>query len=311
MFLELRSELPGSGKSNLMYSAPTPSVFFAFDAGSVRSLYGSRWKLFEQCDIEVVPYPQPGIDWGKVLQPGEKIPAELVNWWTRSPKAITIYQLPTPLQTGLRPVGITVLWTYFSKLVNAAIAEPLIRSVGIDTATIMRKVAADHYLETLPATRVQLIAIEWGKPNDLIRSIYSTVQGFNEAYSQIEGMQKHFIITHHMSEEYMDVINPKTQEKESIVRIGQDGKPVMRMEGLSNTDRFIDVSVKMEKSMERVVDAVTGQPTMQNVFRTYFLKCGYDGSLEGTNMVSGSWDDLVDYIGKNVHPKGRVEKRGY
>ncbi len=290
----------GVGKSTLMYSAPTPMVVLAFDAGSNRALYGSMHTLFTGIDVQIVPYPHRFMeqDVTKDLMPMVR------QYWKRNEgKAITVYMLPEPIQMGPKLEGVRYLWNEFKLLVDAALADPEIPTVGIDTGTIMRRVAIDWHLETLQATpngkdRLQLLQIEYGKPNDQVRAVYATAQNICE-YAAMTGGQKNFIVTHHMDDVY--VMKPNARGEMESFATGQE-----QLAGLKDTYRYVDVALRLEKS--QVAGSKAG--TQMSVIDGEFMKCGYDLSLEHQKIKNPTWDSLVEMVNTNLAPQAQVKKRG-
>ena len=84
------------------------------------------------------------------------------------------------------------------------------------------------------------------------------------------------------------------------------GKPVMEMEGLYNTYRFVDVALRNGK-IQVAHPVVSGQK--MTVTQGTFMKCGYDISLEGSTIGSPTWDGIAKVLNKNLHPKARIQLR--
>ncbi len=280
------------GKSTLMYSSPLPSVHFSFDSGATRSIYGGMNELFKGIDVEIVQYPPPPISDIK----------EQVAFWTRNEgKCITIYLLPQPMQMGPTMVGVTELWNRFTLLSNLAIQQKEIATVGFDTATIMRRIAADSHLQDLQkkdASRKNLLQVEWGVPGNMVRTVFTTCQNQSE-YCEAAGLHKNFIFTHHLTEQRVG---------EKIVTDSQ-GNPLWMMEGLHNTLRFLDIMLRMEKLLLPVPDPFGGKTTKVTGIEAEFIKCGYDISLEGTKIQNPTWDKLASALNKNLHPKAQIMLR--
>lgn len=298
MILSLEGDT-SAGKSTLMYTGPLPMVVGAFDAGSIRALYGTRWHTFDGIDIQQVKWPPPVDDMNAVK----------AFWKRNNGRAITIYMLPQELQTSQLLQGNRVLWNVFTKVITNAIMDKDIKTVGVDTMTIARRVAADSYLETLqntPATasRVQLLEVEWGKPGDYIRTCYTTAQNQAETFAQM-GVQKHFVVTHHLTEQRVDKVNSRG-EKESHVILDVTGKPLWQLEGLRNTYRFVDVALRLAK--KQIPHPVTAGAKLTTIIGTY-MKCGYDISLEGQEILSPTWDSLANALNTNLHPMAQIELR--
>lgn len=266
----------------------------AFDAGSTRALYGDRWKKYSDADIKVVKYPPDvsDMDFHKKL------------WNRNDGKAITVYMLPQELPTGVRLTGNRKLWNVFSILHAKAILDDGVKTVGVDTATIARRVAADCYLETLQASpktsdRLQLIQIEWSTPNGYIRSMYSTSQNICET-ATVNGKEKHFIVTHHLTEVRKDYVDSKG-EKQSIVQAGQ-----FELEGLNNTLRFVDIGIRVvSTTVPGFPDASKKVPAVEGKF----VKNGIIKSLEGESIMNPTWDGLARVFNRHIHPDMQMKYR--
>jgi len=280
-----------------MYSGPLPGVFFSFDAGVNRALFGSmNSKLFKGIDIEVVQYPMPDI----------VDLAALEKFWTRSEnKAITVYLLPQTMQTSVLLEGNRILWNRFTQHCNHAVMLKSIATVGIDTATLMRRVAADCYLETLQVNkkandplRTSLLQVEWAQPGNMVRSIYTQIQNQNEFFME-QGVRKNYVITHHLTDRRLN---------EKVVTDAQ-GNPIQDMEGLHNTERFLDVMLRMEKKPVDIVDPFGDKVGKEMGIEATFRKCGIDISLEGSKIVNPTWDSLAKVLNKSLHPKAQIMLR--
>lgn len=294
----------GVGKSTLMYSAPTPMIVFAFDAGSIRALYGAMHHLFTGIDIQIVPYPHKFMeqDVSKELLPMIK------QYWKRNDgKAITIYMLPEPIQMGGKLNGLRYLWQEFQLLIDAALDDLEIPTVGIDTGTIMRQVAADKYLETLQAAgkdRDQLIQIEWGNANGPCEEIYGRAKNISD-YQSLVGGVKNLIVTHHLTDVYYKAI--VKGEEVSVQKLKPDGMtPYEKLKGLGNTYTHVDYALRME--LADVPGKTAG--TMDTVIESTFMKAGTDLSLRNKKFQNLTWDTLADTVNGNLAPQAQVKKRG-
>jgi len=268
MLLGLEGE-SGTGKSTLAYSAPLPIRGFQFDLGWQRAIYGGKYNaLFEGLNIEVVKY-EP-----------ETEPQ-------RSDADIVIYELPQPLQLDNYKVGgMRKLWDYFIIRLADAYTDPSVRSVVVDTATVLRRVKADAYLEQLQddsvakgeRPRIQLLQIEYGKPNDATRDVYNMAQG----------TKKNLIAVHHLTDEYKDHITSKG-DVEKIA----SGRRIL--EGLAKTETLVDCHMRLEKDRGKI----TGK----------WIKCGYHLGYEGTSVENPTWDSLVNQIEMVAGDRMRLEHR--
>lgn len=298
MIVEVEGET-GVGKSAFVYSAPLPLVGCAFDAGVNRALFGTVWKRWENIDIQVVKYP-----------PALEDMSAVEKFWNRNGgRAITVYLLPQPIQISTRLQGCRELWNKFTFIATKATQSMSIASIVVDTGTIARRVAADAYLETLQndsktSGRQQLLEVEWGRPGDMIRSVYTAMQNQAEAFDTL-GKQKHLVVTHHLTPVRQNIMDSKG-EMHSVVVNNANGTPKLQMEGLGNTYRFVDVAMRMGiELVDNPMQAGSKIVTVQGVF----TKCGYDLSLQGKSIVSPTWDSLANLLNRNLHPRARIELR--
>jgi len=259
----------GTGKSTLAYSAPLPIRGFQFDLGWERALYGGKHdELFKDLKIEVITY--------KPETEPEKSDADIV-----------IYELPQPLQLDSFKVGgLRKLWDYFIIRLADAYTDPRVKTVVIDTATVARRVKADAYLEQLQAdaeakgerARVQLLQIEYGKPNDAIRDVFNMAQG----------TKKNLVATHHLQDEYKDHITSRG-DVEKI----NSGRRIL--EGLAKTEALVDCHIRLEKDRAKI--------------KGTWVKCGYHLGYEGSSVESPTWDSLVNQIEMVAGDRMRLEHR--
>lgn len=268
-----------NGKTTLAYTMPTPIVGFQFDMGMERAIYGFRNDLFKDLRIKIVKYQQngaiavPSIEWGK-------------DW------DIVIYECPPPIQIDNKlTTGMVEIWAYFIQNFVAAIQDPSIASIVVDTMTIARRIKADAHLQHLQeiniskkeTPRVQLIQIEWGNPNDAIRDIWTTMAG----------VEKNFAAVHHLTDVRKDVLvnKPGGYTETAQILTGE-----RQLEGLNNTYRYADVAIRMEKT------TVIGQGT---VLSGYLKKCGYNLALEGIPIANPTWDKICNLITDSLG--GRIQ----
>lgn len=288
----------GFGKSSFAYTAPFPIVAAAFDAGVERALFGNRWKQYEGIDIEVIKYPPDMTN----------VNIHLEKWHRNGGKSITVYLFPQPIQTSTRLQGVRSLWNNMTILMNEAIQDPEVATVVFDTMTIARRIAADAYLETLQADpktsgRVSLLEVEWGRPGDMIRNLYSTCQNQAEAFAGV-GIKKNFVMTHHL-QDTRDNVPDSTGTLHSLVRYDSSHNPYQHLEGLANTYRFVDVAMRFSDGL--IVDPFTQEKTMGVMGE--FMKCGYDLSKKGKKIGITNWDGLARYLNVDMHERGRIPLR--
>jgi len=259
-----------TGKTTCAYTAPRKVVGLSFDMGAHRAIYGAKYEeLFQDSKIQIIPYaPAPSFK-----------PA-----W--DDYDITIYELLRPIQMdNIRVSGCIEVWSYFTQLFVAAMTDPAVRSIVIDTMTVARRVRVDAHLEALQnmskqgeKMRERLQQIEYGRPNDAIR----------DAYFMSQGLKKNLVAIHHLTDEYGEVMS-KRGEREQVAT----GKRVL--EGLSQTYRFVDVAVRMEKANKQLSGV--------------FVKCGYNLDLEGQNIFDPTWDRIVTVIEMSLGDRIKLERR--
>ena len=246
-----------TGKTTFAYTAPRPIVGFAFDLGWKRAIYGAKHdELFSGLSIKVHEYDLSVVD-----------PPKVEN-------DITIYELPAPVQLDqIRMKGVRDQWSYFIIRFGAAVTNPEVRSLVVDTMSSARRIKADAFLESLQDNtkpgekmRERLIQIEYGNPNDAIRDLYSTSQGTH----------KNLVATHHLQDERKDGIDKDGR----IVQGMLTGNKVL--EGLAKTHDLVDIALRMEEQKGQI--------------KAQFLKCGYNLALKNTGLDNPTWNTLVGQI---------------
>ena len=263
-----------TGKTTFLYTAPLPIVSFSFDMGIERAIHGVKFEeWFKDCKMQVIPY----------IVGAEPVPA-----W--ADYDITIYELPPPIQLqGIRVVGFAALWDYFIQLVVAAITDPTVRTIGIDTMTLARRVRADAFLESLQVKaerenkdiRERLTQFEWAVPDGDIRNLYATCEGY----------KKNLVTIHHLTDERTDGIDKDGR----IVQGMLTGKRIL--EGLKNTDRLVDTGLRFS-----IKDK---QPLAT------FVTCGNNLSLEGVSLASPMWDTVMQVIEDTLGGTIEFERRNH
>lgn len=304
MILSLEGQA-GSGKSNLLYTSPLPMVVFAFDFGATRALFGSRHTLFRGIDIQFIEYP-PTLHLMDL--------AGATKFWKRNNGwAITVYLMTPGIQVGTKVTGMAEMFNSFTALYNRAKEDPEIISIGIDTATVMRRIANSAHLQNVQRQnpdRVNLIQIEYGRPNEQVRSTYQDIQNIIEM-SMVRSFsddtpQKHLIITHHLEKVYVKKMNSKNEEV-SVEVTDIQGRPIWQLEGLSETMRYVDVGLRLEPRMFDVF----GQPGKKAMgVEATFIKCGYDLSRTGEKIENPTWDSLARLLNQHLDGPLKVGLRG-
>lgn len=239
-----------TGKSTLAYTAPLPIVSFSFDMGHGRALYGSQHdKLFKDSNIQVIK-----------VGPKEAIPEP-------SSSDITVYVAQSPIQMDPKKTsGMMEFWAKWLPPILKAIQEPK-GTLVIDTMTLLRSHRVAAHLED--TGQRQLLQIQYGIPNDSIRDLYTFCQSY----------EKDLVAIHHLRAKW-----GKVMESGKLVDGELPGE--FEADGLSKTDKFVDVVLRMERSPKGA------KSTMQGTLRL----CGYNPSLEGTPLSDPTWNDVVGLI---------------
>jgi len=245
-------------------------------------------ELFNGVDIHYVPYDAaPAVLTGRME-------GETGLWEGHD---ITVFELPPPIQLdSIRVKGYVTLWTYFIAMVARAFMANQIKTVVVDTMTVARRVKADAYLESLQNAafdsagnrisvqgqemkmRERLQQIEYGNPNDAIRDIYTTGAG----------VRKNLIAVHHLTDERMSKPNARGEVEQVLT-----GKRIL--EGLSNTNRFVDISIRLTKSGGQV--------------KGEFKKFGYSLPIEGTSQDNPSWDKITSTVAIATGDRIQLDRR--
>lgn len=267
MILSIEGEV-ATGKTTMAYTAPRPVVGFNFDLGIKRALYGTRYsELYEGVDILTVPYQDKPDD----------------SLW--SDHEITIYELPEPIQLSPdKLTGAKELWNYFIFLFGKAATDPAIRTIVVDTMTLARRIKANAYLQELQESgkdRTRLQQIEWGVPNDSIRSIYTTM----------ESIGKNLVAIHHLRDEYKETQNRRTGDVDSMATGERE------LDAAKESDRFWDIGIRIEKT-----------PSSKELLVATYVKCGPNLSFEGRPVMGLTWNDLVSQVDGSVGGRLNLER---
>jgi hypothetical protein len=220
--------------------------------GHERALYGSLYpKYFDGLKIEVVEYDRN-------------------KKWTGPEADITIFELPSPLQLDEdKLIGYIEQWNYFLDRYVTAFTSKDVRTVGVDTMTLMRKVKINAYLQELQGAgkaRKQLTQIEYGHPDGEIRDLF--------VFAKTSG--KNLVATHHLREHYAPGMS-----RDGAITTVPDG--TYEIDGVRDTAKYADVIVRMEKEKD---GKIWGKLTT----------CGVNLSYEGQSIPNMSWDSLVNMI---------------
>lgn len=267
MLISLEGE-EATGKTTLAYTAPLPIVGFSFDLGTDRAFDGTQHdKWFAGLKIE-------RIRWKRGVE------IKSYDW---SKNDITVFELPRPVQlSNDKFVGMADLWAYFIFHCAEALEDENIKSIVIDTMTLARRVKADAYLEELQgkegSTRKQLVQVEWGHPNDSIRSIYNAGKIGD----------KHLIVIHHLTDDRIDVVTGTGKVEKGVLtgkRILEGYKPY----------RHVDIALRLAFKEGNVVAT--------------WLKSGFNQALCDSTMKNPSWDNLVSSMEMGLGGRIKFDRR--
>lgn len=266
------------GKTTLAYTAPLKIVGFAFDMGVERALFGGKHQdLFSDTVIKVIPYDATV----------PSVPSEPFPW---AENDIAVFELPQPIQLDTVMItGAEVLWNFFIGHLVAALKDPDVHSIVVDTMTVARRVKADAYLEGLQANteaghkpRERLLQIEWGGTNDAIRGIYTTAAG----------LKKNLIAVHHLTDERKEMV-----AKDGSIQNMVTGNRIL--EGLNQTYRFVDIAIRNEKMPPSKEDGIV---------KTTFQKCGYNLTMEGFPVTDPTWNKISQVIEDTLGGSLKLER---
>lgn len=263
-----------TGKSSVALTAPKPMVNFDFD----QSFDRAAARLFEK---------EPGLKVQRVW-PGETITARHLE-----EADLIVRQYDMPLKIPGQPnEGFLAIWEgQFLPEILTAIAHPRIKSIVVDTGTIMWLMDHQAHLERVQRSndpnvkaRQNLIQIEYARPNTEARAIYTGARN----------RRKNIISVHHLGAKYGtgQVEVQKGNRTETVIKhdmvIGQ--QPA----GFSQTSSVVDVVLRnrIEVKCRRPECAILGG--------------GYFEDNPGTRMQHGSHG-----IDEKLTPTATFELCGY
>lgn len=261
-----------TGKSTFAYTAPLPMVVFSFDMGHERAIYGKLYpEFFQELDIAIHKYQKPTVAWAN----GKASAKVAYEPFTHD---MTVYELPKPMQLDPNVVeGFMAQWAYFLTICAAAMQDPNVQTIVIDTATLLYKNKCDAYLEELNAkgsgTRKQLLQIEYGHPNGEIRSVYDLATATG----------KNLVTVHHLRDHYVTMPNSKGE-----IESRPDG--TMETDGMKETARKVDIALRIEKRKDGSLWGT--MPT-----------CGPNLAMEGTPLPNPTWDMIMSTVELGWHGK--------
>lgn len=245
-----------TGKTTLALTAPLPIVMFSLDLGAERAIYGTHYEqFFKGLDVHFQRYV-------KGQEPDDYTQHD-----------ITVYELPTPIQLDNdKLMGYMEQWQYFIGIFARAIVDPYVKTVVVDTMTLLRKNKCDAYLQELQGQgkpRKQLQQMEYSHPDGAIRTLYT--------YAQSAG--KNFIGVHHLRPHYTQQLN-----RDGTVESMPQGEEI---DGVRDTLRYVDVALRNEKDKGKL--------------KSQIVKCGPNLGFEGTPIANATWDKLVEMLEVGWH----------
>jgi len=256
----------GTGKSSFAYTAPLPIVAFSLDMGHMRAIYGKLYpEFFDGLKVVVNPYKKPEVRWSNGQATAK------VEYEPYTGNDVTIYELPTPMQLDPNKVeGFMAQWAYMLTIYAAAMQDANVSTVIVDTMTLAYKNKCDAYLEELNVkgngTRKQLLQIEYGHPNEGIRTLYQLATATG----------KNLVAVHHLRDHYVSRMNTKG-EIESV----HDG--TLETDGMRDTGRYVDITLRIEK-------------TKDHKLVSKMSKCGPNLAMEGVPIFDATWDSVMSMV---------------
>jgi hypothetical protein len=250
-----------TAKTSLACSAPGPIVHFDLDQGFDRATGQLRHKNFH-----IAP---PGQLSMFMVQNGHTLDANSI---------ITIpYQMPIQFP-GQAVIGYVDLLNLVIADVGCAYPDAIIRSIIVDTGTVMYDLVTKAALERIQATsktpRQRLQRMEYSRPNAELRAIY----GAQKTY------RKNLIITHHIGGVYQDVLTERGVDSQ---RVGDTWA------GFAGLGAIVDM---IGRTAIGVDDAGNKQPMIQ------IETSGYTLALEGQilafpgELTNTAFDQILTMI---------------
>jgi hypothetical protein len=281
----------GLGKSSAGLTWPKPLFHMETDIGGFER---AAWKVekdnpgiriyraepdediakidWDSYDIVTKPYPQP-IQFDKMMG----LTGDISTRKVLIPKKV---------------VGMKELWQTFVIDFVFAVQLPTLRTVMVDSATMLWKIDHSGYLQELQekqylkfmndkdnkgrpwddnSYRERLTEKEYGTPNDRMRQVFHTVKAY----------RKNLVLTHYITDEYGAIVNKDGQTEQ-----GRTGKK--KMDGFSETAKMSDLifwlSLKEQTSGGKTSRYVSAKIT----------KCGISGM--GLNAVGQEFVASYDHF---------------
>jgi hypothetical protein len=104
----------------------------------------------------------------------------------------------------------------------------------------------------------------------------------------------------------MKKLNSKNEEV-SVEITDIMGKPVLELEGLKDTMRYVDVGLRLEQKL------YPGFPNASDKtmgIQGTFVKCGYDLSRTNTTIDNPTWDSLARLLNEHLEGPLKIGLRG-
>ena len=279
MIINIEGE-EGTAKSSFAYTSPIPIVAFSLDMGHQRAIFGKLYpEYFDGLKIAMNEYKKPEITWSQ-----GKATAK-VSFEPYDGNDITIYEMPTPIQMDPNKVeGFMAQWAYMLTIYAKAVQDPNVQTIVVDTMTLMYKNKCDAYLEELNTkgngTRKQLLQIEYGHPNEGIRTLYQFATA----------TRKNLVAVHHLRDHYVS-----RPGRDGVIESVADG--TKETDGMKDTGRYVDISLRTEKKDGKLVSRMT--------------KCGPNLAMENLPISNATWDSVMDMVEVGWHgPKFPRRKEG-
>ena len=257
----------GTGKTTMALTFPKPIRHFDVDVGGYRR---AIWRLSAK-GIESKGYPKP---------------IQMEKLMGQTGTATTRISMPK------RVVGMKELWQQIVTDFVAACQDASIKTIVIDSATLLWSICHNSHLEELQERqlanhksknpnrpfdendyRERLQPVEYGPANDRMRTILHTARAF----------QKNLILTHYPTDEYGTIPDAKGNMVE-----GKTGIKIL--DGFKETGKLVDLIVWV--SIKETVNA--GKKNKYPIAR--ITKCGIEGM--GLNAIGleipATYEDFIN-----------------
>lgn len=250
-----------TAKTSLALSFPKPLVHFDLDQSLIRAAHRYATKF----SIEQLSLYMPLITWMEAH--GGQPPPDIIS---------IPYQIPIKWP-GTKVHGMIAMWDAFVNDVMTAYSTPWVRSVSMDTGTMVWSVATTAHLERVQITnpdRQNLIQIEYSRPNTELRGLYGGATTYH----------KNLCITHHVGGLYQDQLTSKGVEQ---MRVGDT------WDGFSKMGTLVDLVGRTYITKQNPMMA-GGKPLIIPALRVD--TCGLTLSLEGQEVLNPTYDTLLAEI---------------